>query len=101
VDMDVGMDIVQVLSSLRLLDSSASTEGLPSVSDSHTIASLADATAPNLRALAQHSLGQLDHSHSQGFTLGQKQPVTQHRLGRLIRAKSPHIAIDQASSTDD
>ena len=59
-----------VLSSLRLFDSSASTEGLPSVSDSHTIASLADATAPNLRALAQHSLGQLDHSQGQGFTLG-------------------------------
>jgi hypothetical protein len=64
------MDIVQVLSSLRLLDSSASTEGLPSVSDSHTIASLADATAANLTALAQHSLGQLDHVASQGFTLG-------------------------------
>jgi hypothetical protein len=34
--------------------------GLPSVWDSCTIASRADATAANLRALAQHSLGQLD-----------------------------------------
>ena len=59
-----------VLSSLRLLDSFASTEGLPSVSDSHTIASRADATAANLTALAQHSLGQLDHIASQGFMLG-------------------------------
>jgi hypothetical protein len=59
-----------VLSSLRRLDSSASTEGLPSVSDSHTIASLADATAANLTALAQHSPGQLDHVANQGFTLG-------------------------------
>jgi peptide methionine sulfoxide reductase MsrB len=33
-------------------NSSASTEGLPSVSDSHTIASPADATAANLTALA-------------------------------------------------
>ena len=62
--------VPKVLSSLRLLDSSASTEGLPSVSDSHTIASLADATAANLTALAQHSPGQLDHVANQGFTLG-------------------------------
>src|SRR5208282_6899969 len=85
-----------VNSSFGEIDSSASTEGLPSVSDSHTIASTADATAPNLTALAQHSLGQLDHSHSQGFTLGQKQPVTQHRASQLFRAKSPHIAIREA-----
>jgi hypothetical protein len=32
--------VPKVLSSLRLLDSSASIDGLPSVSDSHTIASL-------------------------------------------------------------
>ncbi|HKM50563.1 MAG TPA: hypothetical protein VJZ75_05235 [Candidatus Bathyarchaeia archaeon] len=44
--------------------------GLPSVWGSCTIASLADATAANLTALAQHSLGQLDHVASQGFTLG-------------------------------
>ncbi len=56
-------------------NSSASTEGLPSVSDSHTIASLADATAANLTALAQHSLGQLDHVARQGFTLGQSNRI--------------------------
>ena len=71
-------------------NSSASTEGLPSVSDSHTIASTASATAANLTALAQHSLSQLDHSPSQSFTLGQKQPVTQHRPSRLFRAEA-HI----------
>ena len=53
-----------------LLDSSASTEGLPSVTDSHTIASIADATAANLTALIRHSPDQLDHFASQGFTLG-------------------------------
>ena len=89
------------MSSLRLLDSSASTEGLPSVSDSHTIASPADARAPNLRALVSHSRNQLDHSHSQGFMLGQKQPHTQHRLGRLFRAEAQIPPIDQASSADD
>jgi hypothetical protein len=61
--------------------------GLPSVWDSCTIASLADATAANLTALAQHSLGQLDHVASQGFTLGRsKQPHTQHRASQLFRA---------------
>ena len=70
-------------------NSSASTEGLPSVSDSHTIASLAEATAANLTALAWHSPGQLDHSPSQGFTLGQKQPLTQHRPNRLLRVSEP------------
>ena len=63
---------------------------LPSVAGYPTIASLADATAPNLRALIRHPPDQLDHSRSQGFTLGQKQPHTQHRLGRLFRAEA-HI----------
>jgi hypothetical protein len=60
--------------------------GLPSVLDSHTIASIADATAANLTPLVQHSLDQLDHVASQGFTLGQKQPHTQHRASQLFRA---------------
>ena len=75
--------------------------GLPSVAGYPTIASLADATGANLTPLVQHSLDRLDHLPSQGFTLGQKQPHTQHQLGRLFQAKSPHTAIDQASSTDD
>ncbi len=69
-------------------NSSASTEGLPSVSDSHTIASVADATAANLTALASHSRSQLDRSSSQGFTLV-KQPLTQHRPNRLLRVSEP------------
>jgi hypothetical protein len=90
-----------VNSSFGEIDSSASTEGLPSVSDSHTIASLADATAPNLRALAQRSLGQLDHSHSQGFTLGQSNHIP--NIAPLSSfGPIAHIPLfEKRSSTDD
>src|SRR5438876_12452913 len=50
----------EVLSTLRWLTHLHRLSGLPSVWGSCTIASLADATAANLTALAWHSPGQLD-----------------------------------------
>jgi len=75
--------------------------GLPSVSDSCTIASIADATAANLTALAQHSLGQLDHVASQGFTLGPSNRIPNIAPLSSFGPKTHIPLFEKRSSTDD
>jgi hypothetical protein len=95
---------MRVLSSLRFdtgLTHLHRLSGLPSVWGSCTIASLADATAANLTALAWHSPGQLDHVASQGFTPGQGNLLPNIDPVGFFRARPHILPLDWASSTDD
>ena len=97
---EVNKGPVMILSVFACLkdDASESTQGFPSVWRPlrHRLNCRRD--DPEHQALAQNSLGQ--HPSKSEVYAWPKQPVTQHRLGRLFLVKSLHTAIDQASSTD-